>query len=303
MVFVDYLTKWPEVFAVPDHTAQTIARLLVEQIICRHGVPNELLSDRGADFLSDLVKEVCKLTDMKKINTSSYHPQTDGMVERLNRTLTDMMAKHARFHGPNWDKYLPYLLFAYRVRPHSSTCESPFFLLHARDARIPTETVLEGPSLSQLQEDDYKTDMMIGFSVAWENALRNVEDAQRKYKDYHDRQAKPRQFRVGDGVFVDRRMNKRNKLSPQFEGPYPVISANTNTVQVRPVGRPDDDTEWLNVERVRLCPSELPDMPCPRDARRKRRRGQTRQGRDRVTNYPVRLERQRTRSCVLVDRG
>ena len=271
VVFVDYLTKWPKVFAVPDHRAETIARVLVEHVICRHGVPNELLSDRGADFLLELISKVCKLTNMKKVNTSAYHPQSDGMVERLNRTLTDMMAKHASFHGSNWDRYLPYLLFAYRVRPHSSTGESPFYLLYGRDARLPTEAALEGPtSLSELEGEDYRTDLLVGFSTARANALHNVEEAQRKYKDQYDRQARPRQFRVGDRVFVDRQMNKKGKLSRPFEGPYRVISATENTVQVRPVGKPDDHAEWLNMERVRFCPGEIPDIPCVGKSTRRR---------------------------------
>ena len=91
VVFVDYLTKWPEVFPVPDQTAPTIAKLLVEEVVCRHGVPGELLSDRGAAFLSKLVLEVCRLMGTKKVNTTAYHPQTDGLVERFNRTLTDML--------------------------------------------------------------------------------------------------------------------------------------------------------------------------------------------------------------------
>ena len=86
VVFMDYLTKWPEVFAVPNQSAETIAELLVENLICRHGVPKELLSDRGANFLSDLVTEICHLTGVRKINTSAYHPQSDGMVEKFNST-------------------------------------------------------------------------------------------------------------------------------------------------------------------------------------------------------------------------
>ena len=88
VVFVEYLTKWPEVYAVPDQTAPTIARLLVEEIVSRHGVPRQLLSDRGPSFLSKLMYEVCRLLGVEKINTSAYHPQTDGLVERYNRTLT-----------------------------------------------------------------------------------------------------------------------------------------------------------------------------------------------------------------------
>ena len=95
IVFVDYLTKWPEVFPAKDQSALTIARLLVEKVVTRHGVPTQLLSDRGASFLSNLMKNVYKLLGLKKVNTTAYHPQTDGLVERFNRTLTDMLSKKA----------------------------------------------------------------------------------------------------------------------------------------------------------------------------------------------------------------
>lgn len=70
VVFIDYLMKWPEAFAIPDQKAETIAKLFVENIVCRHGIPEELLSDRGANFLSTLIQEVCQLLGVKKINTS-----------------------------------------------------------------------------------------------------------------------------------------------------------------------------------------------------------------------------------------
>ena len=112
VVFMDYLTKWPEVFAVPDQSAATITRLLVEEVVSRHGVPAEILSDRGRSFLSTLMKEVEKLLGFHKVNTSAYHPQTNGLVERYNRTLTAMLAKTAQDSGRDWDKRLPYVLFA-----------------------------------------------------------------------------------------------------------------------------------------------------------------------------------------------
>ena len=70
-----------------------IARLLVENTVCRHGVPEELLSNRGMNFLSDLILEMCSLLGIRKVNTSGYHPQTDGLVEKLNSTITNMMQK------------------------------------------------------------------------------------------------------------------------------------------------------------------------------------------------------------------
>ena len=90
---MDYLTKWVEAFPTGDQQASTIASLLVEHIICRHGVPEELLSDRGSNFLSDLILELCSLLGIRKINTSGYHPQTDGLVEKFISTLQGMISK------------------------------------------------------------------------------------------------------------------------------------------------------------------------------------------------------------------
>lgn len=115
VVFLDYLTKWVEAFAVPDQCAETIARLLVKEVFCRHGAPAHFLSDCGANFLSDLVLSVCELLEIKKVNTSGYHAQTDGLVEKFNSTLTSLVAKVAEQSGRNWDRHLPFFLFAYRM--------------------------------------------------------------------------------------------------------------------------------------------------------------------------------------------
>ena len=101
IVFMDYLTKWSEVFAFPDQTALTIARLLMEQVISRHGVPSQLLLDYGPPFLSKL-QELCAVMETKKVNTTAYHPQTDGLVEQFNHTLTDMLAKTINKGGQDW---------------------------------------------------------------------------------------------------------------------------------------------------------------------------------------------------------
>ena len=143
VVVMDYLTKWPEVFPTRDQTSITITRLLVEHIVSRHGVPGELLSDRGAAFLSKLMEEVYSLLGVRKTNTTAYHPQTDGLVERFNRTLTNMLAKKVkRKNGRDWDVQLPYVLFAYCTSPHESTGESPFFLMYRRDPVLPTTDML-----------------------------------------------------------------------------------------------------------------------------------------------------------------
>ena len=93
IVFVEYLTKWVEAYTSPDQTSETIARLLVDCVVCRHGVPSQLLSDRGPNLLSDLIQDVCALLGMHKVNTMAYHPQCDRLVENFNRTLRAMISQ------------------------------------------------------------------------------------------------------------------------------------------------------------------------------------------------------------------
>ena len=145
VVFLDYLTKWVEAFPTPNQSAEMIARLLVEEIFCRHGAPEHLLSDRSANFLSELILEVCKYLSIRKVNTSGYHPQTDGLVEKFNSTLISMISNVSESSGRDWDRHLPYLLFAYRASVHESTKESPFYLMYGRDPRLPSEAVLNQP--------------------------------------------------------------------------------------------------------------------------------------------------------------
>ena len=156
IVFQDFFTKWPMVYPVPDQKALRIAQLIAEEIVRFFGVPEALLSDRGTNLLSHLVLNVCKLLGVKKLNTTSYHPQCDGMVERFNHTLKTMLRKHASKFGAQWDNYLPGVLWAYRNTPHESTGENPSFLLFGMDCRSPTEAALLPPTPIQVTDvSDY----------------------------------------------------------------------------------------------------------------------------------------------------
>ena len=203
IVFVDYFTKWQEAFAAPDQTAETIARLSVEKIVCRHGIPEKLLSDCGPNFLSSLVNEICQLLGVKKINTSGYHPQTDGLVEKLNSTLIGMISKSCDVANKDWDNHLPFLLFAYRVSAQASIRESPFFLMHERDARVPTETVITHVrSPYAVDVSDYKDDLLFELSTAWKLAKENIEKAQKSQKGQYDCSTRRDSVKVGDRVMV-----------------------------------------------------------------------------------------------------
>ena len=263
VVFVDYLTKWPEVFAVPDQTSLTIARLLVEHVIPRHGVPAELLSDRGKAFLSKLIHEVYELMGIKKMNMTSYHPQTDGLVERFNRTLTDMLAKTVKKGGADWDEKLPYVLYAYRSSIQESTQESPFFLLYGRDPRPPTESALSPTADRSLTDiDTYKSEVNERLASTWELAREQVEKAQHKQKKQHDRHSRDPGFKVGERVFVYMPAEVRGKaykFARPFRGPYRILRLFENGAEVRLIDKPKADSIRVALNRVRRCPPEITD--------------------------------------------
>ena len=121
MAFQDVFSKWPVVFAAPDQKAERLVRLLTEETVRFCGVDVALSLDRGANLLSHLMIDVCNLLGTKKLNTTTYHPHCDGMLERLNRTLKSALRKHAVKFGDQWDAYLSGILWAYRNSPHDST--------------------------------------------------------------------------------------------------------------------------------------------------------------------------------------
>ena len=170
-----------------NQTAATITCLLVVEIVSRHGVPTQILSDRGKTFLSNLMKEVVKLLGIHQCNATAYHPQTDGLVERFNRTLITMLAKTVDKGGHDWDNCIPYVFFAYRATEQQSTQESPFYLLYGGDPRLPTNSVLSPTKrrthMDLLEYGKYITDK---FTQAWNLARANIRKKQKRQKMNYD---------------------------------------------------------------------------------------------------------------------
>lgn len=158
-----------------------------------------------------------------KINTSGYHPQTDGLVEKFNATFISMIAKSTP-DGAEWDTRLPYVLFAYRASMQESTKESPFFLLYGRDPCIPTSTVLTYQrSPYTIDINDYKSELMTHLSQAWKLAQENIKVAQSHQKMQYDKKARDVPLKVGDRVMVlmpAEATGEKRKLARPFHGPF-----------------------------------------------------------------------------------
>lgn len=129
LTVVDYSTRYPEAFPLKETTSTDIARALME-MFSRVGIPEEIITDRGSNLGSCLIEEFYRLFGIEHIKTSAYHPQTDGMVERFNATLKAGLRKYADKSGRKWHQTLPFILFAYRELPHSSTGYTPFELVY-----------------------------------------------------------------------------------------------------------------------------------------------------------------------------
>lgn len=131
----NYFTKWIEAFALPNQEAKTVAEKLVEEVVCRYGVPRALHSDQGRNFESNLMKDMCALLGIGKTRTTPFNPKSDGFVKRFNRTLVEAMSKllAPEHHQRDWDIQIPYVLMAHRSARQSSTGESPNMLMFERE--------------------------------------------------------------------------------------------------------------------------------------------------------------------------
>ena len=261
LVLQDYLTKWPLAYPMSDQKAESIARILVNEVIPFYGVPEALLTDRGTNLLSHLMRDLCELMGTTKLNTTAYHPECDGMVKRFNRTLKAMLRKHASRFGNQWDQYLPSVLWAYRNTPHESTGEKPSFLLFGWDLRTPTQAAFLDPSqLVPNTIEHYREEVMLSLSSARQLAAESIEKAQKRYKEVYDQKTKQVDYRVGDWVFIRfpaEETGQNHKLSNPWHGPYRILSRKDPDVTASKVYFPQEGQIQVHQQRVTRCPPEL----------------------------------------------
>ena len=136
LVIQDYMTKWAEAVPIPNQTAACITTELVKVFSC-YGIPDILHSDQGRNFESTILPQTLEAFGVTKSCTTAYHPGGDGLVECFNRSLLQMLRAYVQQHN-DWEKYLPFVLYAYRTAVHSSTGVSPFELMFGRCAHKPS---------------------------------------------------------------------------------------------------------------------------------------------------------------------
>ena len=149
LVLSDHFTRWRDALPVQNGSAETIAEILEERVFCYLGVPERIHTDQGAQFESRLMAELCALWGVRKSHTTPYHPQSNGVVERGNRDLGDML--RSMLIGKDeedWDLLLPQIMRTIRASPHKQTGETANFLMLGREVRLP-EHLMYGPAAGE----------------------------------------------------------------------------------------------------------------------------------------------------------
>ena len=226
LLVVCLFSKWCEAFPLRSGSATEIARILYDNIICRYGAPREFVSDRGQNFMSKLIQEICDIFQITKLQTSSYHPQTNAATERMNATIAQTLHIYCDKNQSNWAKILPSVMMSYRMTVASqSTGYSPYYLVFCREARFPVDIAMRLDAdrrLGRAADLELKS-IMHDLALAREIAKTNIEKAQEKYKAQFDKKTAEPTFRVEDRVWLYCARTLTG-LSPKFckkwTGPY-----------------------------------------------------------------------------------
>ena len=234
---VDLFTKWIEARAVEEADAQMIATFFYEDIICRHGVPARLTSDRGTEFVNELVSQLTKEFNIKHIKTTAYHPQGNGQTERSNQTIKNTLSKNTK--RGEWDIYLPSAVFASRVTRNQSTKFTPAELVYGRQM---TQVRDERGTEDELEEEivDHFLEQTEKLSTIREKAHLFIEKAQDRQKLAHDKnmKAEAKKLKIGDKVLLWKNTVEQNwsaKLEPKWEGPYMVQDIKETTIYLKDI--------------------------------------------------------------------
>jgi hypothetical protein len=198
------------------------------------------------------MQEICAMLKIRKIQTTAYHPQTDGLVERMNRTLIEQLKRLAITEPTNWERYLPFVLFAYRATPQKSTRFTPYFLMYGREPNLAVDNLVMENCRQQSSYDSYAYFLTTALQSVHNKVLENISKAQERQKLDYDKHTKTKKFELGQLVMW--RKPKTRKLDPEYQGPYEVRIVDGMPPNVIAIGRPEDPTKLYDVSVHRVKP-------------------------------------------------
>ena len=232
LLCIDAFTRWTEAFPLKTQSAKETATVLYREVFTRYGAPKVLFSDRGKNFMSNLVKGLCELFEITQHHTSAYHPNTNGMVERQNSTLAQSLRTYCGKEQEKWPELLPSVMMALRKSPSMHSTEySPFYLMFGEEMRLPFDVSLEPKETLGQNARSFMQDMMKNLQVSHNFALENQKRHHADNKVRHDMRATEPDFKVRDLVLL--KVTKvpkglSSKLYDKAQGPYRIVGCGPN---------------------------------------------------------------------------
>jgi transposase InsO family protein len=223
LTVIDMASRYPDAIALKDIHTTTVAEALIE-IYSRVGVARRVHSDRGSQFTSEMMAEVNRLLSIRATTTTPYHAMGNGIIENFNKSLKNALKKMAMERVKDWDRYLVPLLFAMRDVPQDSTGISAFELLYGRTVRGPT-AILKELWTKEVEEPEPRStyqfviDLREKIEETCKLAQEELAKAQSRNQKYYNRQAKPKDLKVGDLALL-LLPTDHNKLLLHWRGPF-----------------------------------------------------------------------------------
>ena len=228
LTVLDLATHYPLAFAIQNHTAVEVARCLIEAFTM-FGFPDEILSDCGSEFMSDVMQVFLHECKVVHITCSPFHPQSNGALERLHWSVKNMLKAIVESFDGDWDQVLPWVLFAYREVPVAGVGFSPFDLMFGRDVKGPLQLIKNSwlrvdiiPDLKKTNVIDFVLDLRNKIRDSVKLANDNEQVAKLNSKRYYDRGTKEIEFAEGDKVLLLLPLVGK-PLQAKYCGPYTVV--------------------------------------------------------------------------------
>lgn len=213
------LSKFVEGYPLENKEATTVAKAFVENFILRYGVPEEIVTDQGTEFLNSTLIETCKLLEIKQLKSTAYHHETLGSLENSHKGLGAYLRIQIAKHQDTWSFWIPYWCFAYNNTVHTETKYTPHELVFGKPVRLPSNIPNNIDPLYNFE--NYPLELKYRLQQACNDAYNNLMDSKIKRKERYDVKSRSVSYNVGDKVLL--RNNSGNKTEPLYKGPYVVV--------------------------------------------------------------------------------
>jgi hypothetical protein len=184
----DNLNKYFISVPLQNQTADEVTNAFVRNIILIYGIPTEIVTGQGSNFTSDIFKQICKLFKTEKICTTTYHPESNGALERTHKSLTNYLRYFCDTKLNDWDEWLPFACFTYNTTPHSVTKYTPYEVLFGRIANIP------GKLQRQLQTLCNFDDRVLEIKQKMQNSQQVARESLVKFKKLQRQEVKSNEY-------------------------------------------------------------------------------------------------------------